>query len=186
MIRIAYDESKILTVEEVTLGSEGITYLPAGVRILYCPAIQAAEMLADQGIDILPLYKGGHISKPGHTPYVSVNISPLTSDLTVSRVCIVRRIPIRFDMVNFKVVCEVQHYRDGQHLGEENTEIEEADVINDKWHVFTTTNDILVPSPDGDDVGEFDFYFQVLDSIPFKELMKSSILEMDSLGRFDQ
>lgn len=183
-LHITYNNTEILTIDQIMPGQQGITYAPAGINVLSCPALQAAEMLTDQGLDIKPLYDGGFISKPGHEPYVKVNISALPADPSVQRFCIVRRIPIRFDMINFKVVCEVQHFKDGQHLGEENTDLDPADVINDKWHVFTTTNNIMIPTPEGD-VGEFDYYFKVLKTIPFQELTKSSILQLDQLGRFD-
>ena len=83
------------------------------------------------------------------------------------------------------MICEILHYKNGEYLGKENTELEPEEIVNDVWHQFLTTNDIMVELPDGTEIGEFDYYFKALETIKFNDIVKMSILDLDIKGLFN-
>lgn len=184
MLKIIYNSTEIISIQSYTPGQDGITYTPEGNKMIMATVNECVEMLANQGIDILPIYQGGYATKLSSEPYIKQKISNLPEDETIERICVVRRIPIMFDISQFLMICEVEHYKAGEYLGQENESLEPEEIINDVWHKFVTTNNIIVDY-NGQQMGEFDYYFLLIQSTNFVNLLKGSILNLDQLGRFN-
>jgi hypothetical protein len=169
------NDRKVLT----SIVNDNTTVTTSNEKFIIDTIQSTIDKLSSWGIDVSYFWKHDLADHINPASGWELDISNHPSNANVTRKAFVDKLAIDYSENYFRINIIVRHFIDGVHQTDENYDDEYVSRIVD--------NSVLVDDGQGGQIGEYDFFFQLVNAGTFTlfELQQARIPIMDSNNIFD-